>query len=68
MSDIALTELFAQPQQLIVDIALVEDEDHLCTVQGRNGLQGDLLGIPGPHADQQDLFHRSTPPLAEARS
>ncbi|MNP52440.1 hypothetical protein D3C76_1468340 [compost metagenome] len=58
--DIAFENVLAQLQQLILDRAFVEDEEHLGTVQRIDGLKGDLARIARPDTDQQQLFHCSS--------
>ncbi|MNH18096.1 hypothetical protein D3C79_777900 [compost metagenome] len=55
--DVTFENVLAQLQQLILDRALVEHEEHLGTVQPVDGFKGDLARIARPDTNQQQLFH-----------
>ncbi|MCY1444417.1 hypothetical protein D9M71_608890 [compost metagenome] len=57
LADVTFENVLAQLQQLILDRALVEHEEHLGTVQPVDGFKGDLARIARPDTNQQQLFH-----------
>ncbi len=56
-ADVALADLAAQLDQVVLGAALVDQEEHVHRVQGLDGLDGDVVGVAGPDPDEQYFPH-----------
>ncbi len=55
--DVALADLAAQIDEVVLLVALLDDEEHVDLVERADRLCGHVLGIAGADADQQQLPH-----------
>ncbi|MCY1562932.1 hypothetical protein D9M68_1003960 [compost metagenome] len=64
----AVADFPAQGIELVLGRALVHQEDHVGAAQGLDRLLGDVVGVAGADADQQQFFHGEFQGLGTGRA